>query len=335
MKNQHTTSALTHYTQDSVHPLQSKSRICSSMCFMCVMLAALVSFTSCNTNDDALGEIEGTGIIITDDVDCCSAEEALQVYKFISTKMIIPALCTEVEGKYNVFAYSNDGTFHAGYNDIYFVVTKKISNNYVKNFAINKIVPVMDMQAMGMKHSTPVCSEVTSFDNAYQAVKRGWVSFLMPSGEGNTWQLSYDVKVLSAPVAHVADVPLKVNALADGQKWTASFKDDANKYYLSLVNPLSWRMGTNTIQAYISQQAAQATSPYLLAEEEFVVDFVPTMPDMGGHSSPDNQPLTLQADGSYRGVINLTMTGYWLLSLTIKDLKGNVVASDVKLDVTL
>jgi hypothetical protein len=50
------------------------------------------------------------------------------------------------------------------------------------------------------------------------------------------------------------------------------------------------------------------------------------MPDMGDHSSPGNTPLTLQADQSYQGNINLTMTGLWRIHLTIKDTNGNVVA---------
>ncbi|MBP5502144.1 MAG: hypothetical protein J6Y24_05065, partial [Bacteroidales bacterium] len=48
--------------------------------------------------------------------------------------------------------------------------------------------------------------------------------------------------------------------------------------------------------------------------------------DMGNHSSPNNTALTKQADGSYKGSINLTMTGLWRIHLTVKDSNGNVVA---------
>ena len=42
--------------------------------------------TSCNSNDDVENQaIEIPGITIDGDVDCCSAEEALQVYKFLQT----------------------------------------------------------------------------------------------------------------------------------------------------------------------------------------------------------------------------------------------------------
>jgi len=47
---------------------------------------------------------------------------------------------------------------------------------------------------------------------------------------------------------------------------------------------------------------------------------------MGNHTSPGNEALQLQADGSYLGNVNLTMTGRWRIHLTIKDKDGNVVA---------
>ena len=64
-------------------------------------------FTSCNSNDDLGSQaIEIPGVTIDGDVDCCSAEEALQVYRFLQTVKIIPELSTVVDGQYNVFAYS-------------------------------------------------------------------------------------------------------------------------------------------------------------------------------------------------------------------------------------
>ena len=56
------------------------------------------------------------------------------------------------------------------------------------------------------------------------------------------------------------------------------------------------------------------------------MDIDPRMPDMGNHTSPNNTPLVKQADGSYLGTINLTMTGLWRIHLTVRDAQGNVVA---------
>ncbi len=75
---------------------------------MLFLAVASLGLTSCNSNDDETG-IVIDGIDLSQDVDCCSAEEALQVYKFIQTVKIIPELSTTVDDKYEVWAYSRTG----------------------------------------------------------------------------------------------------------------------------------------------------------------------------------------------------------------------------------
>ena len=289
--------------------------------FLAVTTLGLVS---CNSNDDETG-IVIEGIDLSKDVDCCSAEEALQVYKFLQTVKIVPELSTEVDGLYNVWAYSKTGSLHRGYNDLYFVVTKKKTGNYVKNYDLTNVTPIMDMVKMGMKHSTPVGPAVTTFDETRLAVKHGWVSFLMNTSDAGTWQISYDIEVLGSK-GSVANQAITVDALPQGQDWLKSFKVGDDTYYLSLVNPSDWKTGKNNIQAYISKKNTPATTPYGLASETFTIEIDPRMPDMGNHTSPDNVALTKQSDGSYKGSINLTMTGLWRIHLTVKDAKGNIVA---------
>ena len=305
------------------------------------LVLAAVALTACNSNDDGVeAGIEIPGITITDDVDCCSAEEALQVYKFLQTVKIVPELSTEIDGKYNVFAYTRNGSFHNGYNEIYFVATKKATGNYIKNFELTNITPIMHMVKMDKYHSTPTGPAAESFDNGILAVKRSWVSFLMNTSEAGSWTLSYDVQILGKE-DKVEKQNIVVNALPDGQAWLKSFKVGDDNYFLSLVNPSDWKTGTNTIKAYISKKSDPITTPYALATETFTVEIDPRMPDMGNHTSPDNTPLVKQQDGSYQGTINLTMTGLWRIHLTVKDAKGNVVAggeeelSSLYWDVTL
>ena len=287
---------------------------------------AAVALTACNSNDDGVeAGIEIPGITITDDVDCCSAEEALQVYKFLQTVKIVPELSTEIDGKYNVFAYTRNGSFHNGYNEIYFVATKKATGNYIKNFELTNVTPIMNMVKMNMFHSTPVSPAVEIFDDTRKAIKHGWVSFIMNTSEAGTWAFSYDIAVLGSK-ASVTDKAIVVNAIPDGQEWLKNFKVGDNTYYLSLVNPIDWKTGENVIQAYISKKSAPITTPYALASETFTVEIDPRMPDMGSHTSPGNKALTKQADGSYKGNINLTMTGLWRIHLTVKDAQGNIVA---------
>ena len=286
--------------------------------------ATVLTLASCNSNDDENG-ISIEGITITDDVECCTAEEALDVYNFLQTLKEVPELATEVADKYNVKAYSPTGKLHKGYNDLYFVVTKKATGNYVKYVTISDFTPLMHMTKMNMYHSTPVSAEVASFSLKYHAVQHGWVSFLMNTSEAGDWALSYNIDVLGSK-AQIEGQPFTVDALPEGQEWLKSFKAGGNTYYLSLVNPTEWATGTNVIQAYVSKQGEVRTQPYGLADEEFTIEIDPRMPDMGNHTSPDNVELTQRVDHAYRGSINLTMTGLWRIHLTVKDKDGNVVA---------
>lgn len=292
--------------------------------YLLFIVLASFGFVSCNSNDDE-ESIVIEGIDLSKDVECCSAEEALLVYKFLQTVKPVPELYTEVDGLYNVWAYSKTGSLHRGYNDLYFVVTKKKTGNYVKDFNITNVTPIMNMVKMNMFHSTPVGPAVEIFDDTRKAIKHGWVSFLMNTSEAGTWAFSYDISVLGSK-ASVKDKAIVVNALPDGQDWLKNFKVGDNTYYLSLVNPIDWKTGENVIQAYISKKSAPITTPYALASETFTVEIDPRMPDMGSHTSPGNKALTKQADGSYKGSINLTMTGLWRIHLTVKDAQGNIVA---------
>ena len=284
------------------------------------------ALSSCNSNDDlGIQEIEIPGVTIDGDIDCCSAEEALQVYRFIQTVKIIPELSTTIDDKYIVYAYSKNGSFHVGYNDIYFIATKKKNGNYIKNFDISGFTPHMQMVKMNMKHSTPVSAGVESFNNNYLAVKRGWISFVMATSDAGSWTLKYNYSVLGTN-GTTSETDITVDALPGGQAWIKSFKVGDDTYYLSLVNPLDSRTGKNTVTAYVSKKSTPATTPYSLAQEQFVIEIDPRMPDMGNHTSPDNAALTLQSDGSYQGTLNLTMTGRWRIHLTVKDAQGQVVA---------
>ena len=295
------------------------------------LFLSAIALTSCNSNDDGVSAgIEIPGITITNDIDCCTAEQALQAYKFLETVKIIPTLTTEVDRKYNVYAYTRTGKFHIGYNEVFFVATKKSSNNYIKDFSITGLTPLMLMTKMKMEHSTPVSGSAEVFNDNFPAIKRAWVSFIMSSGESGSWTLSYHVDVLGGK-GDVNKAGITVDALPDGQAWLKSFKYNDTTYYLTLVNPHAFQTGINTIQAYVSKQSADKKVPYALADEKFTIEIYPTMPDMGNHTSPNNEPLTLQKDGSYQGKLNLSMTGVWDIHLNVKDAEGNTVAGGEEL----
>lgn len=291
--------------------------------FIISAIAAFM-FTSCNSNDDVIG-ISVEGITLTDDADCCSAEEALAVYNFLQTVRPIDELTLEIGGKYEIKVYSRTGNLHSGYNDLYFVGTKKATGNYIKFVDITNLTPLMLMTKMNMQHSTPISGEVTFLDPNLSAVKHGWISFVMSSSDGGAWTLAYDAEVLKEK-GSLGPITINVSAIPEGQSWLKSFKVGDDTYYLSLVNPTDWKTGSNKITAYVSKKSTPGTIPYALADEQFVIEIDPRMPDMGNHTSPDNTPLQRQYDNSYQGIINLTMTGLWRIHLTVKDVQGNVVA---------
>lgn len=304
------------------------------------LILYVVALTACNSNDDGVqAGIEIPGITITDDADCCSAEEALNTYNFLQTVQLVPELTTEIDGKYNVYVYTKTGGFHTGYNDIYFVSTKKETGNYIKDLTVTSNSPLMYMSKMNMYHSTPVSDKSRIVNYDYLAVKRVWVSFLMNTSENGSWTYSYEVDVLGK-TGGMEKKDIVVSALPDGQVWLKSFKVGDDTFFLSLVNPTDWKTGTNNIKAYVSKKSNPITTPYALATETFTVDIDPRMPDMGNHTSPNNTPLIKQEDGSYQGTINLTMTGLWRIHLTVKDRQGNIVAggeelSSIYWDVTI
>ena len=290
------------------------------------LILFVVALTACNSNDDGVqAGIEIPGITITDDADCCSAEEALNTYNFLKTVKLIPELSTEIDGKYNVYVYTKTGSFHTGYNEIYFVSTKKETGNYIKELTVTGHAPLMFMSKMNMYHSTPVSEKSRIVNYDYLAVKRVWVSFLMNTSENGSWTYSYEVDVLGK-TGGVEKKDIVVNALPDGQVWLKSFKVGDDTFFLSLVTPTDWKTGANNIKAYVSKKSNPITTPYALAAETFTVDIDPRMPDMGNHTSPNNTPLVKQEDGSYQGTINLTMTGLWRIHLKVKDSEGNIVA---------
>lgn len=93
---------------------------------------------------------------------------------------------------------------------------------------------------------------------------------------------------------------IEVAPNATEQEWLKSFKYQNVTYHLSLVNPQEFQTGVNAIYAYVTEQNADKAKPWQVTNTEFVIELTPTMPDMGDHSSPDNQPLTRQSQVSMK-----------------------------------
>lgn len=294
-----------------------------------LLVFAALTFSACSGDDDNDPESSGINIPEIDD-ECCNEEETFLAYTFLTNGFVkeIESLREQVDGKYELRVYSAAGKLHVGYNDLYFSLTKLSNGGYVRDFDITDITPLMTMTGgMSMQHSMPIGPNAVVHDQTFPAVRRAWVSFLMSSGDNGYWDLAYTLEKEGSKWRK-EDTRIVVEPLAEPRVWLKSFKVGDNTFYLSLANATDFRTGNNIIKAYVSKVGTDRKQPYLLASERFTIDIYPTMPDMGNHSSPGNEALTLQPDGSYEGRLNLSMTGTWDIHLHVKDAEGNSVAGE-------
>jgi hypothetical protein len=286
-----------------------------------VLLVPSWTFTSCGSSqEDTSTDIN----IPNEDIDCCDEN---QEYKTSSYLHNLKELATyeSNQSKYVIKVYSAD-SLRVGYNDIYFAIEKFSNGKHVKDFSISDITPTMTMGSMNnMQHSTPT-GRVEQIDGV--PVYHSWLSFLMPTntGSNNAWSLSFSYQIRDS-AGTISNQPLYVKDLSTGLSYLKSFKYNGDTYFLSLVNPKNFVTGVNTIKVYISKKSSVITTPYALASEQFTIEITPTMPDMGNHTSPNNEALTLSTDSStYTGKINFTMTGLWNIHLVVKTLDRTVIA---------
>lgn len=214
-----------------------------------------------------------------------------------------------------VILLSAHDSLTVAYNKLY-VALKDAAGNRISNAAVT-LSPEMNM--MTMKHSCPV--EQPSY-NPETGAYEGAVVFSMPTGEMGSWTLT--VTVNGEPV--VFDV--RVKAGRTNTKYTGTFQgSDGISYTVSLVNPLSPKIGLNDLELLINQRQDMMTFP---PDGDFLVDLTPEMPSMG-HGSPNNVNPVHTVNGHYIGKVNFTMTGDWRLHLRLK--KGNtVIVEDAALD---
>ena len=270
-------------------------------------------FSACSAND----EVVPISIPSADDEVCCTQDDENRISQILAGYKEVTGLSRLSAGGYTVKVYARTASLQVGYNDLYFAVEKTESGRHVKDFAVSDLSPLMDMGMM--LHSTPVAGQFDQVENF--PIYHTLVAPLM-AGEW-TLPFGYRVKDVSGTLS---GGPVAIEPSPNGQVWIKSFKWNDATYYLTLTRPQDLKTGVNTVRAYVSKKGDDATKPYLPATESFTIGIYPTMPDMGNHTSPNNEPLTLSEDGSYQGRLNLTMTGVWDIHLDVRDAAGNSVA---------
>lgn len=274
--------------------------------------------SACSAND----EFVPISIPSEDDEVCCSQDDENTINQILAGYKEVTGLSRQSAGSYTIKVYARTANLLVGYNDLYFAVEKTESGRHVKDFTISDLSPLMDMGMM--KHSTPIANQFDQIESF--PIFHTWVAPLM-AGEW-TMPFSYRIKDINGSLSGEI---ISIESAPSGQVWIKSFKWNDVTYYLTLARPHDLKTGVNIISAYISKKGDDGTLPYLPASEVFTIDVYPTMPDMGNHTSPNNESLKLQEDGSYQGKLNLTMTGVWDIHLHVKDADGNTVAGGEEL----
>lgn len=225
-------------------------------------------------------------------------------------------------GLYNVSIYSAETPF-VGYNTLYFRLTNPVTKEYVTDVAIS-IYPEMDMGAM--RHTAP--TEHPELDGENPGFYKGAVVFIMPSGDAGSWSVEVAVDNNGTKDTALIDIPL-VELPEAGRMYSMVSEADGGKYFISLVKPLSPKVGLNNFEITIHKKESMVSFP---AVNDLTVDMEPEMPSMD-HGSPNNIDPKIDADGHYKGRVNFTMTGWWRVNLTLaKD--TTVIADDAYLDIT-
>ena len=290
----------------------------SKFAMLVAMLLFCVMFSACSGDDDVVS----INIPSADDDICCTQDDERRISEILSNYKEVTGLSRQSVGDFTIKVYARNANLHVGYNDIYFTVEKTENGRHVKDFNITDLSPLMDMGKM--KHSTPTTNQFGQIESF--PIHRAWIAPLM----AGKWTLPFSYRIKDTTGTFAGDT-ITVEAAPEGVAWIKSFKWNDATYYLVLAHPQDLKTGVNTLTAYISKKGEDGTKPYLPAKEKFTIEIYPTMPDMGDHTSPNNEALTLQEDGSYQGKLNLTMTGVWDIHLNVKDAEGNTVAGGEEL----
>lgn len=212
-----------------------------------------------------------------------------------------------------VTLYAASSQLKTGYTKLY--ATVKNSSGTALTNATVAFAPLMDMGTM--THACPLEQPVY---NSSKGKYEGVVVFTMPSSQG-AWTL--DVLVNGNPATFnltIGDAATKVVGSYVGT--------DGITYVVALVPPTKWNVGLNDVEIMINKKESDTSFP---ADNDFSIVMDPEMVSMG-HGSPNNTSPTLNGNGHYKGVVNLTMTGDWRLHFELSK-NSTVIHSDAYVDI--
>ena len=222
-----------------------------------------------------------------------------------------------IKGNYTFYVYKKDaGNLVVGYNEVYIQLKNNTTDKYVEDATLSW-KPLMYMTSMS--HACPYSTITKVADK--KTLYKGYFIFIMASNNTEYWEITYNYTSSKDTLAQVTNRPTVVQST--GRVRYKSFKGvDNTSYFLALVDPTTPKVGTNDITAYLYKKVDMVT---FTPVQNYTVEIDPRMPDMDNHTSPSNVNLTYDSTtGLYKGKLNLTMTGYWKISLIVRDASNTI-----------
>lgn len=194
---------------------------------------------------------------------------------------------------------------HVGQNWVRYRVTKD-GKAVTKATLAQK--PLMDMGTM--KHACPLQNPATEADA--DGLFPGLLVFNMPTVDGGKWTL--DVMVTPDGATDAVKVSFGEQAITDSTTKQVVTRD-GKKVILAIGYPEKPHVGSNTI-VVTAHMAKDMMMMDFVPVTDLAFTLTPEMPSMG-HGSSGNVAPTLGDDQLYRGTVNFSMAGDWVVHLGV------------------
>ena len=211
-----------------------------------------------------------------------------------------------------------------GYNNIYIMVEGNSSGLDLSKLSLELATDMTMTTDMGtMHHGSPVEKPVLNEQEKYF---KGAIVFVMPSTAGE-WKIILSASMERTSLMEELEMPIEV--IMPNEPKLLSFMAGDDKYFISIVEPVSPVVGVNDFELTVHKKASMFSWP---AIDDFTIEVEPEMPTMG-HGSPNNVNPVHMENGHYVGKVNFTMDGYWRLNLLIKQ-GEDLLKEDIGFDMT-
>lgn len=214
----------------------------------------------------------------------------------------------------NAIVYA-EKTLIVGYNNLYIAMYDSVDQSKLTDGHLG-IMPLMDMGSM--VHSAPfeVNSEMIPSNQLWSTA----VVFIMP---GN-WNFKIDFHNHKNDLEGEGNITLNIVNPTTPVHKNFMVAADSTKLFISLLQPLSPKIGLNDFEITIHKKQDMMAFP---SAEYYTVEIVPEMPSMN-HGSPNNTNPIHTGMGHYKGKVNFTMTGLWRVHIHIK--KDGILIDDTQ-----